>query len=138
LPDNSPASYRYENESGERFLVLAFDSYPFTNDYSRNYYNSYYRQAQLIDAVEWACGKKLPAVTRKSPCVYIIAATGEDGSLALAVANVFLDEVEKLEIELAGEYSSVSCDGAKAELRGDRVVLDCLNPYGFALVELKK
>jgi hypothetical protein len=137
LPGSSPASYRYENTNGERFFVMAFDSYPFAGNYSENYYNNYYRQEQLKNAIEWACGKKLPAFTEKNTCTYLLASKGEDGAMAIAIANVYPDDINELEIILDKEYSSLKCTNANAKLVGNKVIIDHVSPYGFVLLEVK-
>ena len=136
LPDNTPASYRYENTNGLRFFVMAFDSYTFKGNYSGNYYNNYYRQEQLCNAIEWACGKRLPAVTYKNPNTYLLTAKNSDNSMAVAVANVYLDDIDELEITLDKEYSYVECSNASAKLVGNKVIIDHVPPYGFVLLEL--
>lgn len=137
LPDNTPASYRYENANGVRFFVMAFNAYPFVGNYSGNYFNNYYRQEQLKNAIEWACGKKLPAFTAKNPFVYLITAKGADDSMAIAVANVYLDDIDELEITLDKEYSTLNCTNANAKLVGDKIIIEHITPYGFALIELE-
>ena len=137
LPDNTPASYRYENANGLRFFVMAFDAYTFKGNYSGNYYNNYYRQEQLCNAIEWACGKRLPAVTYKNPNLYLLTSKGNDGSMAIAIANVYLDEIDELEITLDKEYSHLECTNANAKLVGNKVIIDHVPPYGFVLLEVK-
>lgn len=142
-PDNSPASYCYENASGHRFYVLAFDMFrswllrrnagtsAFT-DYEFNYT----RQSDLISAIEWMCGKPLPAVTKKHPNLYVLASKGKK-SMAVALANVHLDDVFSPEIRLDRHYSEIRFLNCTGKLDGDRVYIDHIPPYGFAAFEVK-
>ena len=90
LPDETPASYCYENADGNRFLVLAYDAY--ASGKSANYFNNYYRQEQMVEALEWMSGKKLPAVSFKNPYLYLIT-SGDETSMAVALFNIFPDEI---------------------------------------------
>lgn len=137
LPSKTPASYRYENANGQRFFVMAFDGYSYNNNYSANYFNNYYRQAQLKEAIEWACKKKLPAFVAKNTYTYLLTAKGENDSLAIAVANVYLDDIYNLEIELDKKYSKINCIGATAKLCEDKIVVEHISPYGFVAIELE-
>jgi hypothetical protein len=138
IPDNTPASYRYENSNGLKFFVLAVDFFGACAKLGANYACNYYRQEQLKDAIEWLCGKKLPAFIAKCPNLYILAKRGSDGALALAIANVSIDEAVDAKIELDGEYElglGVNFDG---RVDGSTLLIDRIEPYGYVAVELKK
>ncbi len=138
-PGDVPATYRYENEKGQRFFVLASNIAESTLDFTnRNYYLSYYRQNQLMDAVEWLCGKPLPAICKKHPFLYSQAAKGKDGAMTIALYNMHFDEIFTPTITLDKEYSSIrflNCDGV---LEGNTVTLSKdIQAYDYAIFEVK-
>jgi len=145
LPDHSPASYLYENANGMRFFVLALDYYashenslsiPRCKNPSRNYFNNYYRQADLIRAIEWLCKKPLPASCPKNPNLYLLASKGENGAMSVALANVHLDDVFSPTVKLDRAYQSVRGVNCTGVLNGDTMTLSDLPPYGFAAFEV--
>lgn len=137
-PENTPASYTYENGSGQRFYVLCFDAFA-TQKGNFNYFDNYYRQKELIEMVEWLCGRKLPAVCTKNPYLYMQAARGEDGALTIALFNMHLDEIVDAELELDDEYSEIKFLGCKGTLCTNKVkVTTEIEPYGTALFEVRK
>ncbi len=143
-PYNSPATYMYENADGLRFFVLAYDLYasqsPVCTDYcdnhSRDYANNYYRQSQLIEGIEWAGKRKLPAVCLKKPNLYIMASTDSD-AMAVALANVSIDEIIEAEIKLDKEYKNIKFVNCNGKLIGDKVFISKISPYGFVAFEVK-
>jgi hypothetical protein len=136
-PSGTPASYRYENANGQRFYVLAVDIYKsFALGIGQNFLKSYYRQADLADAIEWMAGKPLPAFSAKNPNLYILASRDED-SMSVALANVWLDDVYDPEIKLDKTYSEIRFVNCSGRLDGDRVYLSDIPPYGFAAFEVK-
>ena len=134
LPERTPASYTYENSEGEKFLVLATDSY--FGRMNRNYTSSYHRQAQLVEFIT-ACGKPLPALCERNPNLYMLASEGADGSLAVLLINSHPDEVISPRVKLGREYSSVRMVGCEGELCGDELALADIMPFGFAAFELR-
>ncbi|MBO7214353.1 MAG: hypothetical protein J6V66_02535, partial [Clostridia bacterium] len=92
-PDNTPASYRYENANGQKFFVMAFDYFNFDGDFNANYICSYYRQEQLEDAIYYLSGKTLPAFIKKNPNLYNLCKKDENGNLFVMLANVSIDDV---------------------------------------------
>jgi len=146
----TPASYRYENAGKQRFYVLAFDLYrswciniagrpnyePHLKNYRPNFEVNYYRQADLMDTVHWLCGKRLPAVTVKHPNLYVLASK-EDNSMAVALANVHLDDVFAPEIQLDKKYTKIRFLNCTGKLEGNKVTLSDIPPYGFAAFEVK-
>ncbi len=136
-PSGTPASYRYENANGQRFYVLAVDIYKsFALGIGQNFLKSYYRQADLVDAIEWMAGKPLPAFSAKNPNLYILASKDED-SMSVALANVWLDDVYDPEIKLDKAYSEIRFVNCSGRLDGDRVFLSDIPPYGFAAFEVR-
>lgn len=134
-PSESAGAYRYENEAGERFFVLASDiAFAPMN---ANYANSYCRQKELFEAIEWLCGRKLPATLKKSPRAYVLASKSEN-AMSVLVVNSFADDIVKPEIELDEEYTSVRAVGCTASITRDRVTLDRIEPFGFAAFEVSR
>lgn len=136
-PSETPASYRYENADGQRFYVLAFDMYKsWCVGIGQNFLKSYYRQADLVSAIEWMAGKPLPAFSAKHPNLYILASKGKD-AMSVALANVYLDDVFSPEIRLDKTYSEIRFLNCTGRLDGDTVYLSDIPPYGFMAFEVK-
>lgn len=149
VPKECPASFLYENTQGQRFYILAFDLYrswclgiagrPNSEPHLKNYHpvfeNNYCRQADLIAAIEWISGKRLPAVTLKHPNLYVLASKNED-AMAVALANVHLDDVFAPVITLDRVYDRIRFLNCTGYLEGNRVYLDRIPPYGFAAFEV--
>ncbi len=132
-PSDETASYFYENADGLKFLVFGFDH--FASGASANYFCNYYRQAQIVECIE-RMGGKLPAVSFKNPNLYLLAAKDKD-SMAVAVANVFLDDIYSPEIILDKEYDNIKFINCNGRLEGNKVILSDIAPYGFAAFEVK-
>jgi len=133
----TPSSYRYENAAGQKFYVLAFDLYKFReSSHWKHFLCSYYRQADLVNAIEWMAGKPLPAFTPRHPRLYTLASKKE-GAMAVLLANVHLDDVFAPEIQLDQPYKEIRFLNCTGKLAGDRVVLSDLPPYGIAAFEVK-
>jgi len=136
-PENTPASYRYENNDGQKFYVLAYDHFGSqVKGVVRNFTNSYYRQADIAEAVYWICQKKLPAFSRKNPNLYILSSKNEE-AMSVALANVSLDDVINTKIELDKAYSQIRFLNCTGRLEGDTVYLSDITPYGFCAFEVK-
>ena len=138
MPQKTPASYRYENAIGQRFFVLAMDYYSVNGDYKVNYTGNYYRQEQLKCAIEWLGKKKLPAFTDKNPYLYLLAKKDCHGNMALAIAPVSLDGLIDTKIELDADYEIETALNFNGIIDGNALIVNCLEPYGCAVVELKK
>ena len=138
LPDRAPASYFYENKNGEKYFVLLIDGYN-SDKNCFNYFNNYYRQSQLIRAIEWLSEHALPAVIRKHPYLYMQAAKSiDDSALSIALFNPCDDEVIMPTIELDRDYKTIRCVGCKAEIQSNKVyLLSDIEPYGMAAFEVK-
>lgn len=136
LPDNTPSAYTYENKDGQRFLVIAFNGYYSSLSNIANFTNSYHRQEQIISAIPWLCGKRLPAVCKKAPYLYLLTSKG-DGAMSVAMVNSYEDDVIDPIVELDREYSEIKFFGCSGRLEGDKVYLDDIAPYGFAAFEVK-
>lgn len=142
LPDGHIGSYQYENNNGQRFYVTAFDAYstPITrnSDCFREYFNNYYRQAQLVEAIEWIGRKPLPVSCLKNPFVYIIASKNDDESkMSVLLLNVFMDEIAQPVIKLDKEYSKINFINCSGELVGNELRLSRIEPYGIVAFEVQ-
>jgi len=136
IPDGTPSAYTYQNGSGQRFLVIAHDGYRSCLSGSANFYNSYYRQEQLISAIEWLGDKKLPAVCPKAPYLYLLTSVG-GGAMSVALVNSYEDDVIDPVVQLDRKYSEIKLVGCEGRLDGDKVYLSDIAPYGFAAFEVK-
>lgn len=131
-PSQTPGAYKYQNADGQKFAVFAAD---FQNSPScANYFNNYYRQAQVAECAKWLCGRKLPAVCTGNPNLYIMTAKDEK-SVSVLLVNICMDEIDKPEITLDRKYGKIKFVGCNGELNGDTVNLTKLAPYGFAAFE---
>ena len=129
-------AYRYENEKGQRFLVFTFDMDMSWMEMGVG--RSYCRQRQLIEGLEWAGRKKLPAVCKGNPDLHIICKRTEEG-LAVGLWNLSADYILDDEIRLDGEYDQMEQFGCSGELAGDCVKLSGeIAPYAFAGILLTK
>lgn len=140
MPKNSTSAYRYENSSKQRFLVFGYDAFvengSRNENPSRNYFNNYYRQKQIIDNIPWLCGRKIPAVSFKNPNLYILASKKKD-AMSVALANITLDDVLEPIVQLDREYNEIRFVNCEGRLEGDKVYLKDMTPYGFAAFEVK-
>ncbi len=137
MPDGAPASYFYKNKAGERYFVLLIDAYRSSkNNY--NYFNNYYRQAQLIRAIEWLCGKTMPVVCEKHPYLYMQTARSKnDDTLAVALFNMSIDEIISPVVMLDRAYKRIRTVGCECILEGNNVrIIGDVAPYGMAAFEL--
>jgi len=136
--DKIPASFRYENAQGMRFLVYSFVAKTvvaekvITNRWEHGRFNDYASQRQLVENIEWLSGKKLPAVTLHNTNLYTLCKKDEK-SMAVGLWNYFVDEVLEPKIYLDKTYSSIDFYNCSGRLEGDCVVLDNEIPaFGFA------
>lgn len=142
LPENEVASYTYENADGLRFFVLGYDLYRLNRNFGDprgnvNYFQNYARRRQLIEVIPWLCGRALPAVCLKNPNLYQMCARGQDGSLGVALFNVYLDDVPAPTIKLDRAYTDVRFLNCTGRLEGDTVYLSDIPPYGVAAFEVQ-
>ena len=98
---------------------------------------SYCRQRQLIEGLEWAGRRRLPAVCPGNPDLYIMAKRTEE-RLAVGLWNLSADYVPDALIRLDRAYGEASFFGCAGELAGDGVRLSGdIAPFAFAGVLLK-
>lgn len=136
--DGSPSSYTYENAAGNRFYVLAYDQFLAEHKEKPilNFLNNYYRQADLVKAIEWMCGHRLPVTCLRNPNLYVYTAK-KDGAMSVLLLNIFIDGIDRPVLELDGEYKHIRGVNCVATLEGNKVYLSEIEPYGMAAFEVK-
>lgn len=140
LPGKDPGVYTYENDNGMKFMVIAGDMQFDMSDPQNadpNYCNNYYRQKQLLDGIEYLCGKKLPAVCEKNPNLYIMAAKS-DRSVSILMLNIFADDIIDPVIKLDKEYKKITMVNCNGVLRSAKLYLDDIPAYSFAAFEVEE
>ncbi len=133
-PGDAPGAYLYENGKGQRFYCIAYDLYNL--QIVPNYVCDYYRQAQMVESLQWLCGKKLPANCQGNPHVYLLAARDEE-AMSVLVVNHFMDELIAPVIQLDRPYKEIRFVNCTGKLDGDKVLLSDVMPYGIAAFEVK-
>ncbi len=130
-----PASFRYENGMGQRFLVYCYDA----NDNAdrEDFYRQYMRAEQIVSAVPWLCGRELPAVITGNPDLYVQVKENER-LMAMGLWNFFFDDIPQPEIRLDFSPKSVNTINCSAQIRENAVILSRIEPYGFAFFEAVK
>ena len=128
-------SYRYENEAGQRFLVLNFvtdivDKRGFV-------WKHYARGQQIAENAVWLSGEKLPASAVGNPGLYMQCKEGAD-SLTVGLWNIFPDPVMEPVVALGESWNWAEWVNSKGRLEKNAVCLDEIPPYGFAAVTLYK
>lgn len=135
-----PACYRYENRQGQRFVVFSFvastvhvrNNTPWVTGLFRNYY----RQRQVISAIEWAQRKKLPATSTGNPDLFILCKKGKD-SQAIGIWNLSEDCIPQATIKLDKNYRKAEYYFTEGTLSGDTIRLSKpLGAFGFAFIEV--
>lgn len=125
-----PASYRYENADGQRFLVYCFSGY-FNNE---AVYRQYARAEQIKNSANWLSGREIPAVCMGNPDLYIQAKKG-DGKTAVALWNIFPDKIKNPLVELDFAPKKISTLNCTAKLDGNKVTLSEMSAYDFCAFE---
>ncbi len=130
-----PASYRYKNEKGQRFLVFCFDAYSLRHD--SDVFRSYYRERQIHNALHQWDPNLLPVVCPENPGLYILTKETPDG-LAVLLVNISLDRIDRPKLFLSRRYQSANCCGGIGELLGNtfRFKTD-ITPYEAVALFLK-
>ena len=105
------------------------------SDVSVNYFENYYRQAQLIEGLQWAGRKNLPAVCAKNPGLYLLVSS--DGSaMSVAMLNIFDDDILQPVITLDKAYCGIRFVNCTGTLESNTVRLETMAPYSFAAFEV--
>ncbi len=128
----SPASYRYENASGTRFLVFAFEGYLVDDTLIRNYA----RADQIKDALRYLGGDHVITACT-SPDLYLI--TKQSGErFAAGLWNFCADAVDEPTLNIGACVTVTDTIGCTAEYVDGNLRLSRIEPYGFAAVEWVK
>lgn len=135
--DGSPASYRYENAAGRRFLVYAFDADRI--DGRSMMLRCYPRQQQLIDSVTWLQREPLDAATTDAPALHMLVRRSET-EMAVGIWNGYADTARLDEIVLGETFDEIRwLGGCTGELNGDRVrICGAVPTNGFAGFRVRK
>ena len=125
--------YRYENASGERFLVSMLDGTYLPRD--SGLFHSYLLQSALSDGVEWISQKKLLVSCKGHPALYIMCKRNGK-KLTVGLFNCFEDEIYTPEVKLDKCYTSMEFVNSSGTLNGDRITLDDIPPFSFTVFTL--
>ncbi len=120
----TPVAYRYENQKGERYLVLLFEAASVFDQltFDTGLFKSIPMANMLTETLPWLARRPIPAYCAGNPELYLLCEEGED-TLSLLLVNCFADSLLSPTVTLAEEYSHIECVGCAAELQGNRVVL---------------
>lgn len=124
-----PASYKYENENGERFFVFCFEAY-FN---SENLFRMYERNKQINNAILYLTGKEPAVKCSAKPDLYIQAKEDEK-EIAVGLWNFFEDETDETELIFDRKIKSVKTLNCNAVINGNKVTVDNIKPFGFCAV----
>ncbi|MBQ7386772.1 MAG: hypothetical protein IJW03_01260 [Clostridia bacterium] len=128
--ESYPAVYRYENASGEKFLVFGFDA-ELTPAHS-SLIRSYAHARDILDTAENYFGEKIPVICDGHPMLYALAAEDADESAVLYV-NIHPDAIDCATVKLAEPAAAVHFIGCEGRLVGDfEIEISHIEPYGFA------
>lgn len=125
--ESYPASYTYENASGERFLVFAFSAEDIPDHSSL--LRSYQRALDIVRCVEYLGGAPLPASCVGHPMLYSLTSEDER-EIACAYINIHPDEIPVARVTLSHSVSSVrfiGCDGKMLSSR--ELEIYSISPY---------
>jgi hypothetical protein len=128
-----PLAYCYENADHKRFFVCLYDV---TASRYSEISLGYLHQRVLIEGVEWAAGKPLPAKSTKHPELYLLAKRG-DGKMAVGLFNCYADGILRPTVKLDRAYKSIRFLNTSGTLEGDTVKLSQPLPaFSFAAFEV--
>ena len=128
-----PAAYTYENENGERFLVLCFEGQLASEHLLRQYGSG----RVIKDTLAWLGREEFSVRIDDNPDLYVMAKR-EGSTMSVGLWNFSADAVDEPVLTVDGAYEIVDTIGCEAHVDGRSVCLSRIEPYGFAAVELKK
>ena len=120
-----PVAYRYQNETGQRFLVFLYEGesiYSSTRIGLSGLIKNAPTQRVLVESIPWIADCALPAYCVGNPDLYLMCAK-EQNAMSVALFNCFADPMLQPEIVLDRAYSRIECVNCTAELMGNRVTL---------------
>ena len=132
-----PASYRYENADGKRFLVYCFDFNSLRFDAPLFAHAD--RRVQLNAHLDWL-GADVPfRVESDAPNLYAMCKRGEDGSLLAVFFNFMAGELFDIDVRavegLSGKaLKTLNCN---VKTNGDLLTIDRIGAFGFAAIEIR-
>ncbi|MBQ7348035.1 MAG: hypothetical protein IJW55_10245 [Clostridia bacterium] len=131
-----PMPYLYENEAGERYFVINFDTRYITKTDNTLSIRHYKRSQQYVQFIPWLSrGKQLPAYCFGHSHLYLM--TEEDGVMAVGLWNFFADLIVEPVIELDREYQQIRFLNCNGKLSGKTVMLTNIAAHSFAAFEVK-
>lgn len=128
-----PLCYRYQNDLGQKFLVYLFDTLEIAEN--NGLFNSFARQRQLFDGIEWISGNKLPVKTAKNPDLVTLCKENESG-MTIGLFNCHADSVIEPVLEVDKKYTSAEFFRCTGILKDGVVTLSELPSMGFAAIAL--
>ena len=130
-----PLVYRYENASGQRFLITLHAGDCFRNTIPLQ--KAFLYTEAIRAGVEFMTGRPLPVGLPAGPGIYSLVSVG-DGSLSILLLNCTADRVLFPRVTLDREIRSVEGFGCTGHAEGTAVVLDAPLPaYAFVLLEVR-
>ncbi len=132
-----PATYRYENADGKRFLVYCFDFNSLRYDAPLFAHTD--RRPQLNAHLDWL-GADVPfRMESDCPNLYAMAKRGEDGSLLIALFNFMAGELYDLNMRMTEGLSGKTLRTLNCNVTadGDVLKIDRIAAFGFAAIEVR-
>ena len=131
--ESYPAAYRYENTSGERFLVFGFDAeaQPAHSSLIRSYIH-----ADMIRRFAEYAHSPLAAVCAGHPMLYSIVCEGDCG-MSVAYINIHPDSIVGARVELSRAAAAVAFIGCEGRMISEREIeISRIEPYATAAIEI--
>ena len=97
----------------------------------------YARGRQIAENTPWLSGEKLPASAAGNPSLYLQCKTDGE-SLTVGLWNLNPDPAFAPVVQLAEVYGQIEYLNTSGALRGDRVELAEIPPFGFAAFTVRK
>ena len=126
-----PMSYCYENDNGNRFLVLNLD----VSQNCSVMLKHYARGRQIAENLPWLSGSKLPAYIYGHPSMYLQCKKNEK-AMAVGLWNFFADTAVEPVVELDGNFRDIRFINCSGRMEKDKVYLSDIPPFAFAGFEV--
>ena len=134
-PAGTVKAFRYENGSGERFLIFPFEAKRVCE--TSMLFRNYAMQSMLIRELSHIRRRPLDAVLTGSPDTYILTKNSEN-SLAIGIWNFSLDPIYTPKVRLGESWQSAEFVNCTGTLNGGTLELSDIGPFGMAFALLKK